>query len=161
MPQNDEPNPRTRVLWADDDALDDLQPIGTLLESRGLTVTVVTNYHKALQHLKDGLDRPPSERFKTMLVDTMLPPDIRHATVGNNLGLTLALFAAKQNNLRSIVFCSVVPYGVVAAQFEALVSSFPSIQFDYFQKTELFSGRRLDALAALLKDKEGGKEPLK
>ncbi len=158
MSQNDEPNPRTRVLWADDDALDDLQPIGTLLESRGLAVTVATNYHEALRRLKERQDHPPSDRFKTLLVDTMLPPDIRHATVGNNLGLTLAREAAERNTLRSIIFCSVVPYGVVAAQFEFLARTFAGIRFDYFQKTELFNGRRLDALAVLLRDDGSGKE---
>jgi len=139
------------VLWADDDAGDTLQSIARLLQKRGkLSLVIAEDYQQAVERLNGIAIAGPNDRFTALIVDTILPPGIRDAALGNYLGIKLAQLAAATHGIGAIVFLSVVPYGEVAHHFARLETDHPTVSFAYFNKLVLFDGTHFDDLLGSL-----------
>jgi hypothetical protein len=138
------------IFWADDDADTALQPVGRLLVRRGkFVLTIAEDYQAATRTLHAASQDGPNERFSAALIDTILPPGMKDAALGNYLGLKLAEVAASFG-ISIVVFLSVVPYGEITSDFERLSALYPRVSFSYFNKLLLFEGNHFADLLAQL-----------
>jgi hypothetical protein len=112
-------------------------------------LTIAEDYQAAVRKLKGSAEDGPNDRFSAALIDTILPPGVQDAALGNYLGLKLAEMAASFG-ISIVVFLSVVPYGEITSDFERLIATYPDVSFSYFNKLLLFEGNHFGDLLARL-----------
>jgi len=126
MAQGAEP---VRLLWADDDSLNSLEPFGRKLERAGFRVIRVVDYVSAIEELNDA-------GIHSVLLDVILPHEQGSGSLAYDLGITLAEQAAAKG-IRTIVFLTVVRKDDILEKYEDLNNRFTEVNFDYFDKTQL------------------------
>jgi hypothetical protein len=129
-----------KLLWADDDSKQLLDPLSWDFEEAGFLLQRATDYLEA----KDILD---TQLVHSLLVDIILPPGI----MGTYLGLDLAQHAAERG-VRNIAFLTVVPQeSVVSERYNMLVTKHPQVRFWFYDKLLLAEPLVLEALIDNLK----------
>jgi hypothetical protein len=134
------------LLWADDDCERFLLPLGRILEKdERFNLTQVKHYAGAISHLRHS-ETVTNMRVKSILVDIILPYDTdgRGALMSYS-GLKLAEHAAA-HGVAAISFLTVVRLGEVEDRFRELQISFPDVNFNYFDKTDLLKRHELHNL---------------
>ena len=136
-----------RLLWADDDSLDSLDPLGQDLEDAGFRLTRVVDYVGATDALKDS-------SIKSLLLDVILPHEQGSGSLAYDLGMTLAEYAASKG-IRTIVFLTVVRQDEVFDKYVDLRKRFhPHVTFDFFDKTQLMETNVFNDLVNRLNSKK-------
>ena len=143
MTQGGEP---VRLLWADDDSLNSLEPFGRKLERAGFRVIRVVDYVSAIEELNDA-------GIHSVLLDVILPHELGAGSLAYDLGITLAEQAAVKG-IRTIVFLTVVRKDDILEKYEDLTERFTAVRFDYFDKTQLLEKHVFDELKNRLNSKE-------
>lgn len=131
------------LLWADDDCEQLLNPLGWRLEKNHFRLWKKTTYAQAQDVLR-------TESIESLLVDIILPHASGIGTLGSNLGLDLADFAAR-NGVKCMAFLTVVPHYEVRESYEKLKRLYPMIKFTYIDKLTLLEPNTIESLVESLK----------
>lgn len=131
------------LLWADDDCEQLLTPLGWRFEQKHFRMWKTTTYSQAYDVLQ-------TENIESLLVDIILPHSSGVGTLGSNLGLDLADFAAR-NGVTCISFLTVVLRVEVSLKYEKLKSDYPQVRFGYVDKLVLLEPNTIDSLVESLK----------
>ena len=130
--------PHLNLLWADDDNEGMLNPLSWAIEKAGFQLVKATNYTDARKLLEAG-------HIHSLLVDIILPHASGTGTLGSNLGIELAEFAA-QNGVRAVSFLTVVLQSEVSKGYKGLKRTHNKVKFNYFDKLLLLEPNTINAL---------------
>ena len=120
----------TRLLWADDDSYDSLDPFGRRLERANFRLIRAVDYVGAIQVLSN------ESGIHSLLLDVILPHQQGAGSLAYDLGITLAERAASMG-IPSIAFLTVVRKDDVLEKYKNLTTIYPHVHFNYFDKTQL------------------------
>jgi hypothetical protein len=143
-----------KLLWADDDSVGMLEPLGRKLSRTGAFIVISANsYQDAEAHLTKHSEGSSEEQFQALLLDTILPNSSGGVLEIYSLGLRLAHRAAELG-VRSIAFLTVVRLNEIWDDYTALQAAFPKVSWHYFDKLSLLEPGTIDVIMASLKKVE-------
>jgi hypothetical protein len=139
-------NKVTALLWADDDSLGSLDPLGRRLRRSHFDMERAVDYSGAMELLKYG-------HFDSLLLDVILPFAQGAGALEFDLGMRLADEApAICGSVRNIAFLTVVQPQEVDEKYKAIAARHADrVAFDYFDKTKLLEPAALERIMQFLR----------